>query len=227
VSASRVLGFALLQLVIYGPLLLIPAGTLLWGRAWVLLGILVVGTIATMRTAFSDNEGLLAERLKPPIQRGQPLADKIILLALILTFVGMAVLSPLDVFRLHLLPAPGWPVSLIGLVMFGVGWWIISLAFKENAFAAPVVKYQGERGQHVIDTGVYAIVRHPMYIGGLLFFIGMPLWLGSYAATIVAILTIPVLVARILVEERFLRRTLTGYDAYAARVRYRLIPGLW
>jgi len=227
VSASRALGFALLQLVIYGPLLLIPAGTLLWGRAWVLLGILVVGTIATMRTAFSDNEGLLVERLKPPIQRGQPLADKIILLALILTFVGMAVLSPLDVFRLHLLPVPGWPVSLIGLVMFGVGWWIISLAFKENAFAAPVVKYQGERGQHVIDTGVYAIVRHPMYIGGLLFFIGMPLWLGSYAATIVAILTIPVLVARILVEERFLRRTLTGYDAYAARVRYRLIPGLW
>jgi len=227
VSAARVLGFALLNLVIYGPLLLIPAGTLLWGRAWVLLGILVVGTIITMRTVFADNEGLLAERLKPPIQRGQPLADKIILLTLIITFVGMAVLSPLDVFRLHLLPAPGWPVSLIGLAMFSVGWWITSLAFKENAFAAPVVKYQGERGQHVIDTGVYAIVRHPMYVGLLLFSIGMPLWLGSYAATIVAILIIPGLVARILVEERFLRRTLAGYEAYAARVRYRLIPGLW
>jgi protein-S-isoprenylcysteine O-methyltransferase Ste14 len=226
-SASRVLGFALLQLAIYGPLLLIPAGTLFWGRAWVLLGILVVGTIITMRTVFADKEGLLAERLKPPIQRGQPLADKVILLALIVMFVGMAVLCPLDVFRLHLLPAPGWLASLLGLLMFGVGWWIMSLAFKENAFAAPVVKYQGERGQHVIDTGVYAIVRHPMYAGGLLFFIGMPLWLGSYAATIVAVLTIPVLVGRILVEERFLRSNLPGYDAYAARVRYRLLPRLW
>jgi protein-S-isoprenylcysteine O-methyltransferase Ste14 len=222
-----VLGFVLLQLAIYGPLLLIPAGTLLWGRAWVLLGVLVVGTIITMRTVFADNEGLLAERLKPPIQRDQPLADKAILLVLIVTFVGMAVLSPLDVFRLHLLPPPTGPVSLLGLLMFGVGWWITSLAFKENAFAAPVVKYQGERGQHVIDTGVYAIVRHPMYIGYLVMFIGMPLWLGSYAATIVVALAIPLLVARILVEERFLRRTLAGYDAYAARVRYRLIPGLW
>jgi protein-S-isoprenylcysteine O-methyltransferase Ste14 len=226
-SVSRVLGFALLQLVIYGPLLLIPAGTLFWGRAWVLLGVLVVGTIITMRTAFADNEGLLAERLKPPIQRGQPLADKIILLALIVTFVGMAVLSPLDMFRLHLLPPPPWPVSLFGLLMFGIGWLITSLAFKENAFAAPVVKYQGERGQHVVDTGVYAIVRHPMYAGGLLLFIGMPLWLGSYAAAILALLVLPLLIARILVEERFLRSNLPGYDGYADRVRYGLIPGLW
>jgi protein-S-isoprenylcysteine O-methyltransferase Ste14 len=226
-SVSRVLGFALLQLVIYGPLLLIPAGTLFWGRAWVLLGVLVVGTIITMRTAFADNEGLLAERLKPPIQRGQPLADKIILLALIVTFVGMAVLSLLDMFRLHLLPPPPWPVSLFGLLMFGIGWLITSLAFKENAFAAPVVKYQGERGQHVVDTGVYAIVRHPMYAGAVPLIVGLPLWLESYAGVLGGILVCLFMNSRILLEEQFLTRHLEGYADYMHRVRWRIIPGLW
>jgi protein-S-isoprenylcysteine O-methyltransferase Ste14 len=118
-------------------------------------------------------------------------------------------------------------VSLVGLLLFIAGWWITSLAFKENAFAAPVVKYQQERGQHVVDTGVYAVVRHPMYAGGVLLFVGMPLWLGSYAAAILGSLSIALLALRIMVEERFLRRTLAGYEDYAARVRYRLVPFLW
>ncbi len=81
--------------------------------------------------------------------------------------------------------------------------------------------------QHVIATGVYRLVRHPMYSGGFLFIFGTPLWLGSYAATLAGLATALLLVIRIPIEERFLRRELPGYDAYTQRVRYRLLPGVW
>ncbi len=87
--------------------------------------------------------------------------------------------------------------------------------------------YQRERGQTVIDTGVYAVVRHPMYAAGILLMIGAPLWLESYAAALLASVPVALLIVRIRIEERFLRRELEGYDAYTRRVRYRLIPFVW
>lgn len=221
------LGAALLQVAIFGPLLFVPAWTLNWWRAWVFLGVVFVASIVSMVTVFPGNEGLLAERMKPPIQRGQPLADKIILLAFIVTFLAAIVLIPLDVFRLHLTHAPGPPVSFAGLLLCIAGWWITSLALKENAFAAPVVKDQRERGQRVVDTGVYRVVRHPMYAGGALLLVGIPLWLQSYAAALLMSVAVALVAVRIPVEERFLHRILPGYGAYAERVRYRLIPFLW
>jgi protein-S-isoprenylcysteine O-methyltransferase Ste14 len=122
---------------------------------------------------------------------------------------------------------PATMVSSLGLLLFVAGWWIISLAFRENAFAAPVVKHQEERHQTVIDTGVYSIVRHPLYTGTALLLVGMPLWLESYAAAVLASVPIGLLAVRILFEERFLKRELKGYKAYTGRVRYRLIPWLW
>jgi protein-S-isoprenylcysteine O-methyltransferase Ste14 len=126
-----------------------------------------------------------------------------------------------------LLGKPGILVSSVGLVLFVAGWWMIYLALRENTFAAPVVKHQAERHQTVIDTGVYSIVRHPMYTGAVLLLVGLPLWLESYAAALLANVPIGLLAVRILVEEQFLRRELKGYDAYTERVRYRLIPLLW
>ena len=103
----------------------------------------------------------------------------------------------------------------------------MALALHENAFAAPVVKYQEERHQRVIDSGVYSKVRHPMYAGGIPFIIGICLWLGSYAAALLAIVPIGVLALRIVMEESFLRHELDGYEEYTARIRYRLIPFVW
>jgi protein-S-isoprenylcysteine O-methyltransferase Ste14 len=214
----------ILNMAIFAVLLFLPAGTLQWWRAWVFLGVVFVATVATVVQLPRD---LLDERFKPPIQQGQPPADKIVVLLLIATFVGVIVFIPLDVFRLHLLGKPGPFVSSVGLVLFVAGWWIMALALKENAFAAPVVKHQAERHQTVIDTGVYGLVRHPMYAGAVLLLVGMPLWLESYAATLLASVPIGTLAVRILVEEQFLRRELQGYDAYTQRVRYRLIPFLW
>jgi protein-S-isoprenylcysteine O-methyltransferase Ste14 len=215
------------NLIFFGALLFMPAGTFNWPRAWVFLGLVLVGTTATMLIVFPGREDLLNERFKPPVQKGQPLADKIIVLLLIAAFLAVIVFIPLDVFRYQLMNKPNALVSSLGLILVIAGWWIISLVFKENAFAAPVVKLQEERHQTVIDTGVYAVVRHPMYVGAILLMIGLPLWLESYAAALLSILLIATIVVRILIEERFLKRELNGYEAYTKRVRYRLVPYIW
>ncbi len=215
-----------MQVVIFGLLLFVPASTLAWPRAWVFIGCTVAGTVATM-LYLRNNEALINERLKGPIQKGQPLSDRIVLSLFLTTLAGLIAFIPADVFRFRLMGQPGTLVSLIGLVLFAAGWWVIALALHENAFAAPVVKYQEERHQRVIDSGVYAIVRHPMYTGFVPFIAGMCLWLGSYAATLLTIIPISVIAIRIIIEERFLRRELEGYGAYTERTRYRLIPFVW
>jgi protein-S-isoprenylcysteine O-methyltransferase Ste14 len=201
--------------------------TLDWWRAWVFLGAVFVGTVASTVIIFRVNKGLLEERFKPPVQKGQPLADKIVVILLIAGFISLIVFIPLDVFRFHLMAKPGTVVSSLGLILFVLSWWIMTLALRENAFAAPVVKHQEERQQTVIDSGVYGVVRHPMYAGAVPLLVGMPLWLESYAAAMLASFPIGTLVVRILVEEQFLRRKLAGYDAYTERVRYRMIPFVW
>ena len=216
------------NLAIYGGLLFWPAGTFKWWRAWVFLGVILICTVATMVGVLRDRPDLLNERFKSPLREGQPLADKIILLLFFATYLGMIVFIPLDVFRFHLLAPPGAMVSALGLVLFVAGWWIVSLALKENPFGIAAVRLQEERHQTVVDTGVYAVVRHPMYAGGILLIIGMPLWLESYAATLLAIIPTALIGGlRIQVEERFLKQNLPGYAAYMEKVRYRLMPFVW
>ncbi|GBE91641.1 methyltransferase family protein [Nostoc cycadae] len=215
------------NLLIFGGLLFIPAGTLFWWRAWIFLGVVSVSVIAVMITVFRENEELWNERLKPFIQEGQPIADKIIISLFVIAFFCLIAIIPLDLFQFHLLSKPGTLISSLGLLLFIVGWWIISLSFKENTFAAPVVKHQTDRQQIVIDTGVYSLVRHPMYAGAILLMIGMPLWLESYAAVLYSILPILLLIVRVQFEEKFLRQELKGYDVYTERVRYKLLPYLW
>lgn len=215
------------QTAVFAAALFGPAPSWDWWRAWVFIAGMTAAGLTGSIGILNLNEDLLAERLKPMLQKGQPLADKVIVTALIAAFGGLMVFIPVDVFRLHLLPEPNAFVSSLGLVLLIVGWWIAYSAMRANAFAAPVVKYQEERAQVVVDTGPYSIVRHPMYSGGSLLLIGTPLWLESYAATVLMIVLIGLLMLRIFVEERLLRRELHGYSAYAGRVRYRLIPMVW
>lgn len=214
------------NLVIFGGLLFVPAGTLNWWRAWVFVGAVFVCTVATLFSLYS-NQGLLEERFKSPIQKEQPLADKIILLLILAAFCGVMIFIPLDVFRLHLFSKPESFISALGLPTFMAGWWIMGLAMRENAFAAPVVKHQEARHQTVIDTGLYGVVRHPMYASIVPLLVGASLWLESYAAALLTIVPLGLFAVRILFEERFLKQKLTGYEAYTHRVHYRLIPFLW
>ncbi|HEY9226807.1 MAG TPA: isoprenylcysteine carboxylmethyltransferase family protein [Gemmatimonadaceae bacterium] len=146
---------------------------------------------------------------------------------LALGFLGLPVIAGVDVFRWHLLPTPGPLVASLGLALYIVGWSIKALVLRTNAFATSVVRMQRERQHVVVDTGLYRIVRHPFYAGTPLVLVGTALWLESYAATIVAIVPIALVIVRIVFEERFLRRELPGYTEYAARVSHRLLPGIW
>jgi len=223
----KVIGGVVYTLLFFGLALFLPAGTWHWWRAWVFLAVVFVCVMISMVGILARDEALLNERYKSPIQKGQPLADKIVLLLLVFSFLGLLVFIPLDVFRFHLLGGPRLIISAAGLALFGIGWAFISAALSANSFAAPVVKHQEERHQAVIDSGAYRIVRHPMYAGALPLMIGMPLWLGSWAATVFAIIPAAVLAARIVIEEQLLRHELPGYEAYTHRVRYRMIPYVW
>ncbi|HKV41722.1 MAG TPA: isoprenylcysteine carboxylmethyltransferase family protein [Blastocatellia bacterium] len=207
--------------------LFLPAGTLHWRRAWALLGLLLaVRTIGVLRLIHT-NGALLAERSKPPIQQGQPIVDRVLLISFMATYAGLIAFASLDRFRFHFIGPPVAAISIAGLVVFVAGWWIVTLALETNAFAARVVRLQSERCHAVVDAGVYGIVRHPMYAGVVLVMTGMCLWLQSYAALLAASIPAAILVLRIVTEERFLTRELEGYGAYRSRVSRRLIPGLW
>ena len=212
---------------LFAILLFVPAGTLAWGRAWVLLAVLLVVRTAGALAVFRVNPALLRERAKLPVQRDQPWTDKLLLPACMAAFAGLPVVAGLDVFRWQVLPKPAPTVAAVGLVLFAVGWGVTALALRANAFAVTVVRLQGERKHTVVDTGVYGVVRHPMYAGLLLVLVGLGLWLESYAAALLAVVPMGLLVVRIGLEERFLRRELPGYREYAARVPHRLLPGIW
>ncbi len=225
-KVKEALGFGI-QLLMLGVFLFGPAGTLHWWRAWAFLGIMVCLDLALALFVFPRDPGLLDERLKGPIQEGQPLADKIVLSLFLVSYVAETLLIPLDVFRYHLLPKPSPIVSGFGLVPLLVGARLMYLAVRENSFAAPVVKHQEERHQRVIDSGPYAIVRHPMYAGFLGVGPGLALWLQSYAGAVASLVLIGLLAVRIHIEERLLAKELEGYDEYRKRVRFRLVPGVW
>ena len=223
-SPIKLIAGLVFNAVMYALLLFLPAGTLHWWQAWVFLAITIVVTAVA---AFNIPSGLLSERSRGVIQKGQPFWDRVIVILLLISYVGQVIFIPLDVFRLRLMPQPGAMVSFLGLALYVAGWWILSLAMKIKPFAVPVVRLQQERHQRVIDTGVYAVVRHPMYTGFAPFAIGPALWLGSYPAALLAIVPVAVLAVRSVFEERFLKRELRGYEAYTERVRYRLIPFVW
>jgi protein-S-isoprenylcysteine O-methyltransferase Ste14 len=209
-------------------LLFATAGTFRWPRAWVLLAVMIAIRLAGVISAYRVNPALMRDRASLPIHAEQSWSDRVLVASVIATgFIGLWITSGLDVFRWHLLPPPPLAVSVGGLLLLAAGWTTNILAVRTNAFAAAVVRVQRERAHVVVRTGVYGVVRHPLYAGSILICVGSALWLGSYASALFAVVPISLLVVRIILEERLLRRELAGYNEYAASVRYRLVPGLW
>ena len=170
--------------------------------------------------------GLLRERLRPPIQKDQPLADKLVVIpVMLLLFGGMGFMAT-DAARWR------WSTTPASVQWAGCGLLLATMLFmywtmRANSFATPVVKIQKERGQTVITTGPYAMVRHPLYFGALFYVAATSLVLGSWWG----LATVPLIAfgfaVRIGIEEKALREGLQGYDDYARRVRWRLIPFIW
>lgn len=226
-SIPKLAAGVVFNVAFYALLLFVPAGTLHWWRAWVFLAITVAVMAVAIFSILPDSDDLFSQRAKGVIQKGQPLWDRVLVILLVVSFVGQIVFITLDVFRFHLMPKPGGLVSFLGLALYVAGWWIMTLAMKVNPFAVPVVRLQEDRHQRVIDTGLYSVVRHPMYAGFVPMVVGPALWLESYAAALLAIIPIAVLAVRSVFEERFLKRELKGYEAYTEKVHYRLIPFVW
>jgi protein-S-isoprenylcysteine O-methyltransferase Ste14 len=207
-------------------LLFISAGTWRWPEGWVYLAELgVIGTAVGVWLAHYD-PGLLAERMSGIFARSQRGWDRILMSIFVVLWIGSLVLSALDAVRFHWSQVPIW-LQAAGAVLVALGYYVFYLTFRENSYAAPTVKIQSERGHRVVSTGPYAMVRHPMYAGAVAFFVGTPLLLGSWWGLAVAPALIVLLSVRALLEERTLADELPGYRDYAARVHYRLVPGIW
>jgi len=205
--------------------LLVPAGTLDWPAAWGFLAETGGLSLALGLWLGRHDPALLAERLGSPFQRTQKSWDKIFIAVLMVLYLGWLVLMGLDA-RWGISRVPLW-LQALGALNVALSTYVTFLTFRENSYAAPVVKIQRERGHRVVSTGPYAHVRHPMYAGGLLMFVGMPLQLGSWLGLAAVALLLPLLAFRVVMEERTLAAELAGYRDYAERVRWRLLPGIW
>ena len=215
-------GFIFLLLVI-ASVLFGSAGTLHEGRAWSMLAVFFGCAGAITLWLWFRDKALLERRVKAgPGSEPDPMQNVVQGLAG-LVFLAIFVVSGLD-RRFGWSHAP-LAVSLVGDGMIAIGFLMVFLTFRENTFTAGTIEVAD--GQHVIDSGPYALVRHPMYAGALVMIAGIPLALGSWWGLIPAALLVPVLVWRLLREETFLAANLPGYDAYRGRVRHRLAPIFW
>jgi protein-S-isoprenylcysteine O-methyltransferase Ste14 len=211
--------------VAMGALLFASAGTLHWPGGWAFLATsAVLGPACGLWLAKTD-PALLAERMRLTARDEQPAADKKFMLvfaaAALIWFVAMG----LD-RRLHASDVP-LALQVLGFAMYLLSTGFIMWVFHVNSFAAPVIKVQAARHHHVISSGPYAWVRHPMYSGVMLFFLGAPLLVGSWWGLALAPSFAVLFAVRAGIEERALVAGLPGYADYAARVRYRLMPGVW
>jgi protein-S-isoprenylcysteine O-methyltransferase Ste14 len=207
-------------------LLFLPAGTLAWPQAWVFLGLFYGCSEATGVWLLRNDPALLAARMKSPLARDQNPRDRAIALAMLISFVAWLVFMSLDARRFGWSHTPLWAqVSGGGLIVAAFWGWLEVL--RANSFAATTIRLQADRGQTVITTGPYAVMRHPMYGYAILFMIGAPLLLGSLWGLAGLAIFFPLLAARTLGEESLLRTGLVGYEDYMKKVRFRLVPGIW
>ena len=220
VKVKAWLGFSFLA-VAMGLLLFVPAGTIDYWQAWVFLAVYFTGSLFVSLYLMKQDSALLQRRM-----RGGPTAEKqkeqkLIMLVASLGFIALLVVPALD----HRRQWSHVPVIVLGDILVALWWLVVFIVFRENSFASATIEVA--EGQTVVSTGPYAIVRHPTYAGGLLLVVGMPLALGSYWGLLPIGAMMPVLLWRLFDEERFLARKLPGYREYCARVRWRLIPGVF
>jgi protein-S-isoprenylcysteine O-methyltransferase Ste14 len=229
-NRKALLGKALLEVVaefaVFAALLFVPAGTLLWPAGWAFMALFFGFTLAMVLWLAREDPELLAERMSSPIQRGQPLWDKVFVAALTLLFLAWLIVMPLDAVRFRWSEVPGW-LQFLGALGVVLSFYLMFLTFRENAYLAMVVKLQEQRGQSVVTTGPYRYVRHPMYSSVFLFLPAVALLLGSWWGLLLCVVLLGLLVWRIPLEERMLENGLAGYEEYERNVRYRLIPRVW
>jgi protein-S-isoprenylcysteine O-methyltransferase Ste14 len=216
-----------IYILIFPALILLLSGDWLWTEGWIFNAWFIALCAATIIYLYRHDPALLAERYKQPGTANQRGWDKYVVIGLILGFIGWIVIMPLDAKRF------GWStnfplwVKIIGGIGLLTSSFLFYRSYTDNSFLSPLVRIQDDRNQKVVTTGVYGFVRHPMYLGGILLFIGTPLLLGSLYGILIGLLISSLVAARIIGEERMLVKDLEGYTNYRKKVKYRLIPFIW
>jgi protein-S-isoprenylcysteine O-methyltransferase Ste14 len=202
------------------------AGDLSWVEGWVFMGWLLTLSAITTFWVFLYDPDLLAERFRMPGVEGQSCADLAWMFLMAPAFFAWFAVLGLERRFGWSPPFPAWLEAAGGLLLVPSGVFMFG-AYHANTFASAMVRIQSERGHRVITTGVYAIVRHPLYLGASLMFFGVPLLLGSGPGLALGAVQTGLLAIRIVGEERVLAAGLEGYEEYKKKVRYRLLPFVW
>ncbi|MBP3426279.1 MAG: isoprenylcysteine carboxylmethyltransferase family protein [Rikenellaceae bacterium] len=216
----KALAKLLLGAVIMGALLFVAAGSLQYWNGWVLLGALFVPMSIVGATLLFREPELLQKRLN---SRETDSQQRVVVAANALLFILVFVVSGLG-WRLGWYMFPRWMVW-VALILFLAAYLMYAEVLRENSYLSRTIEVRQE--QKVIDTGLYGIVRHPMYTSSIVLFVMMPVILGSPVATAAMLLYIPLIIMRIKLEEKLLDRELKGYIEYKRKVRYRLFPFIW
>lgn len=206
--------------VFLGLFLFLPAGTWKFWQAWMWLVMMITLMLVTLRYLLKNDPALLERRMRMRERVGAQ--QKIIGISFIFLLASFIV-PGLDQ-RYGWSQMPAW-VAILADTIVAIGYLMVLWVFKTNTYTSRIVEV--ETGQKVISNGPYAIVRHPMYVGAFLVYAASPLALGSYWAVLPGLMILPVLIFRILDEEKLLLRDLPGYREYTQKVTYRLLPGIW
>jgi protein-S-isoprenylcysteine O-methyltransferase Ste14 len=206
---------------------LLVGGDARWLEGWIFAGWFVGVYAVLIGYLYVKDPALLAERYRTPGSGGQRGWDRWWVYAMFLGYVSWLAAMPLDVRRLHWSAPLAPALEALGAALLLPASFLQVRSFTDNTFLSPLVRLQPERKQHVVSTGVYGFVRHPLYLGCVLMFFAVPLLLGSRVGLAVGAGLTLLLAARIVGEERMLVKELEGYAAYRGKVRYRLVPGVW
>jgi protein-S-isoprenylcysteine O-methyltransferase Ste14 len=209
--------------VVMGLLLFVPAGTIRYRQAWVYLAIFIGASFLISVYLIRKDPALLERRMRGGPGAEKETTQKIIMLLASIGWIALLVVPSLG-YRFGWSPVPV-PLEIAGYLLVAIGLCFIFLVYRENSFASATIGLA--ENQVVISTGPYALVRHPLYASALLYLMGTPLALGSYRGFIPLVLMMPVLIWRLLDEERFLAKNLRGYTEYQEKVSYRLVPHVW
>ena len=205
--------------------LFISAGTARWVEGWLFFGLFLVFFESVSLWLFRVNPSLANERMKLG-GSNQQRWDRILFPVMFISPLAWLVVSSLDAVRFRWSHVP-FQLQIIGGVLLLFSFSLFFLTFRENSYLSPLARVQRDRGQKVISTGPYAVVRHPMYAAFIPFMIGTPLMLGSWLGVAFGILFMTLPARRAVLEERMLLQNLEGYAEYMKRVKYRLIPHVW
>jgi len=219
----KALGGGLFILVAMGALIFLPARTLDYWQAWTFLTVFGVSELLITVYLIIKDPKLLERRLHGGPTAEKEASQKIIMSIVSIGFIAILVVSTLD-HRFHWSSVPV-PIEIAGDFLVTLGFLIIFIVFKENTFASATIKLVP--GQKVISTGPYAVVRHPMYSGSLIYLMGIPIALGSWWGVSVLTMMMPVLIWRLFDEEKLLEKNLPGYSEYMDKVKHRLVPFIW